>query len=349
MNDQPVTAVVDITAVFTPGDTPDTGNVSGGSGCNQYNAGYTLDGNNITIQPAVSTMMACATDMDTEQAYLEMLQASTTYQISANILTLTGPSGTLTYGASRTPLTEALWKLVSMGDVNNPQPPVEGSNFAAQFSAITGSLSGILTGTTGCNEYSSAFTASVDEIKINPPVSSQNRSCAPGLSDQEQNYFLALNDATTYSISGDKLTLPYDDGKQSLIFEGTQLESATRPPLKDLNGSTWYLWYINDTPIVNGTTVYGQFVINADGTSGTLSGSAGCNNYIASFGQNMGVQTSLSAKTGLHQAGRDHEPGGQLYQHPVARLWVLADRQPADHQQRPGRADLSEYAAAAKL
>ena len=95
---------------------------------------------------------------------------------------------------------------------------------------------------------------------------------------------------------GNKLTLPYDDGKQSLIFEGTQLESAVRPPLQDLNGSTWYLWYINDAPIVNGTTVYGQFVINADGVTGTLSGSAGCNSYLASFGENLGVQTSLSAK-----------------------------------------------------
>jgi heat shock protein HslJ len=296
MNGQPVTAESSITAVFTPTDTPNEGNVSGSSGCNQYNAGYTLDGNNITMQPAASTMMACETGMDTEQAYLQMLQTSTSYQVAANTLTLTSPSGTLTFGASRTPLTEALWKLVSMGDVNNPQPPVAGSNFAAQFSAITGSLSGMLTGTTGCNEYSTAFTASVDQIKINPPFSTQNTSCSPGLSQQEQNYFLALNDATTYRISGNNLILPYDDGKQSLVFEGTQLESANRPPLQDLNGSTWYLWYINNTPILNGTSIYGQFVINADGASGTFSGSAGCNNYIASFGQNMAVQTSLSAK-----------------------------------------------------
>jgi heat shock protein HslJ len=296
MNGQPVTAESSITAVFTPTDTPNEGNVSGSSGCNQYNAGYTLDGSSITMQPAASTMMACETGMDTEQAYLQMLQASTSYQIAANTLTLTSPSGTLTFGASRTPLTEALWKLISIGDVNNPQPPVAGSNFAAQFSAITGSLSGMLTGTTGCNEYSTAFTASVDQIKINPPFSTQNTSCAPGLSQQEQNYFLALNDATTYKISGNNLILPYDDGKQSLVFEGTQLESANRPPLSDLNGSTWYLWYINNTPLINGTSIYGQFVINADGASGTLSGSAGCNNYIASFGQNMGVQTALSAK-----------------------------------------------------
>jgi heat shock protein HslJ len=296
MNGQPVTTETSVTAIFTPEETADAGTVSGNSGCNTYSAGYTLSDTTLTVEPATSTRMACATGMDVEQSYLQLLQESTSYQISVNSLILTGPSGTLTYTANRTPLTEALWKLVSMGDVNNPQPPVTGSNFAAQFSAVPGSFSGILTGTTGCNEYSSAFTASVTEIKINPPVSTQNTSCAPGLTEQEQNYYLALNNATTYTISGNNLILPYDDGKQSLIFEGTQLESADRPPLQDLHGTTWYLWYINNTPILNGTTIYGQFVINADGGSGTLSGSAGCNNYIASFGQEMGVQTSLNAK-----------------------------------------------------
>ncbi len=87
-----------------------------------------------------------------------------------------------------------------MGDVTNPQPPVQGSNFAAQFSRIPGAPSGVLTGTTGCNEYTAAFAASVDEIKINPPVSTGKTSCAPGLSEQEQLYFLALNNATTYRI-----------------------------------------------------------------------------------------------------------------------------------------------------
>jgi heat shock protein HslJ len=296
MNGQAVTAENSITASFTPAETADTGTVGGNSGCNSYSAGYTLSGSTLTVEPAISTMMACATGMDTEQAYLQLLQESTSYQISANILVLTGPTGSLTYEADRTPLTEALWKLVSMGDVNNPQPPVAGSNFAAQFGAVPGSFSGILTGTTGCNEYSSAFTASIDEIKINPPASTQNKSCAPGLTQQEQDYFLALNDAATYTISGNNLVMPYDEGRQSLVFEGTQLESAARPPLQDLNGSSWYLWYINNTPIVTGSSISGQFVINADGVSGTLSGSAGCNNYVASFGQDMGVQASLSGR-----------------------------------------------------
>ncbi len=348
MNGQPVTAESSITAVFTPTDTPDEGNVSGSSGCNQYNAGYTLDGNNITMQPAASTMMACETGMDTEQAYLQMLQASTSYQIAANILTLTGPSGSLTFTASRTPLTEALWKLVSMGDVNNPQPPVAGSNFAAQFSAITGSLSGILTGTTGCNEYSTAFAASLDQIKINPPFSTQNTSCAPGLSDQEQNYFLALNDATTYRISGNNLILPYDEGKQSLVFEGTQLESANRPPLQDLNGSTWYLWYINNTPLVPGTTDLRPVRDQRGRSLGHLQRLGRMQQLHCLLRPEHGRADVPERQTGLHEAGRDHEPGRQLHQYPVARLWVLADRQPADHQQRLGRAHLPEHNAAAE-
>ena len=295
MNGQPVTAETNITAMFTPAEAPNTGNIGGSSGCNTYSAGYTLDGNNLTVQPAAVTLMACETGMETEQAYLQALQASVSYQIFVNQLVLTNPSGSLTFMANRTPLTGALWSLVSLGDVNKPEQPVAGSAFALQFSFIPGSPSGVLFGTTGCNEYTAAYAASVEEIKINQPVSTQNASCVPGLADQEKLYFLALNNASTYRISGNTLTIPYDSGKQALVFEGTQLEIAKRPPMSDLNGTTWYLWNINTTPILAGTTIYAQFAINADGASGTISGSAGCNTYVASFGDNLGVQTTLNA------------------------------------------------------
>ena len=295
LNGQPVPDETSITATFTPGEDPNTGIIGGSSGCNTYNAGYTLDGSKITIETPAITMMACETGMDTEQAYLQALQDSQSYQIFGDRLVLANPSGNLTFTANRTPLAGALWVLVSLGDVNDPKPPVAGSNFSAQFSRIPGSPSGILTGTTGCNEYAAAFAASTDEIKINLPVSTMNTSCVPGLSDQEQLYFLALNDATTYRISGNTLVIPYDGGKQELVYEGTQLESAERPPLSALNGTTWFLWFINDTPTVPGTSIYGQFTVNEGGTTGTLSGSAGCNSYVATFGQNLGVQATLNA------------------------------------------------------
>jgi heat shock protein HslJ len=295
MNGQAVPTESPITAVFTPGETPNSGYIGGSSGCNTYSAGYTLDGNNLTVQPAAMTLMACATGMETEQAYLQALQASTSYEIFVDKLVLTNPSGTLTYTVNRTPLAGALWRLVSLGDVNNPQAPVQGSSFTAQFSRIPGSPSGVLTGTTGCNEYTAAFVASTDQMKINPPVSTNNKSCVPGLSDQEQLYYLALNNATTFRISGNTLTIPYDSNKQALVFEGTQLEVAVRAPMSTLNGTTWYLWYMNNTPILNGSSIYAQFAINPDGASGAISGSAGCNNYVATFGNDMGVQTTLNA------------------------------------------------------
>ena len=293
--DQSIPAETGITAIFIPAEAPNTGVISGFGGCNTYNAGYTLDGNKITVSPVATTMMACPSGMETEQAFLAGLQAATSYQVLVDKLVLTNPTGNLVFTANRTPLAGALWSLVSLGDVNNPQKPVQGSQFVAQFSNNPNYPTGVLTGSTGCNEYSAAFTASVPDININQPGGTQNKSCVPGLTDQETLYYLALHDAKTYQVSGNTLTLPYDGGKQALVFAGTQLAEAKRPPLSSLNGTTWYLWYINTGPIVPGTKVYAQIVINPDGTSGTMTGSAGCNNYSATFGNNLGVKASLTA------------------------------------------------------
>jgi len=91
------------------------------------------------------------------------------------------------------------------------------------------SSGGVLSGTTGCNEYSAAYAATLTGMKINLPVSTDSATCAPGLSSQEELYFLALNDVTTYRILGETLVMPYDDGKQALVFHGTQLAVAERP------------------------------------------------------------------------------------------------------------------------
>ncbi len=65
---QPVPAGSMITAVFAS-----DGNLSGSGGCNQYNTTYTLQDDQITLGPIASTQMACATGMETEQAYFQAL------------------------------------------------------------------------------------------------------------------------------------------------------------------------------------------------------------------------------------------------------------------------------------
>ena len=68
-----------------------TSRVSGFSGCNQYNAPYTLHGDSLTFGPAVSTQMACIGNADSaERAFLGALPAITTWQLPDSTLTLVG-------------------------------------------------------------------------------------------------------------------------------------------------------------------------------------------------------------------------------------------------------------------
>ncbi len=293
----PLAEDTEITASFVPGEEASQGTVSGSAGCNRYFADYALENDNITIGMPASTKMMCEEKlMEVESTYLAAIQTAQSYQVIGGNLILSTEKGTLNFLANRTPLEGALWSLVALGDIKDPQYPVTGSNFSAQFMRNAVAPSGVMAGTTGCNEYSAAYAASLDEIKINPPVSTESKSCVPGLVDQEQTYFLALNNASTYRIEGNTLTIPYDDDRQALVFEGTQLEVAVRQPLSDLNNTQWFLWYINNQQTLPGTSINATFTINPDGASGSMNGNAGCNTYQAIFGEDLGMQSTLSSK-----------------------------------------------------
>lgn len=82
-----------VTAVFG-----EDGTLSGLAGCNQYTAGYTTDGETITIEPPASTRMFCTEPegiMDQEAAYLAALPTAATYRIDGNKLELRTAGGAL--------------------------------------------------------------------------------------------------------------------------------------------------------------------------------------------------------------------------------------------------------------
>jgi len=67
------------------------GNLSGNAGCNTYSGAYKLNGDQITVGPLVSTMMACSEPagvMEQEAQYLAALQSAATYQIEGNVMQL---------------------------------------------------------------------------------------------------------------------------------------------------------------------------------------------------------------------------------------------------------------------
>ncbi len=78
-----------MTAIFTA-----DGQVSGSSGCNQYHASYTVDGNKISIGQIASTMMACDDAIMTqEQQFQTALGQAATFEIGISGLTLHSADG----------------------------------------------------------------------------------------------------------------------------------------------------------------------------------------------------------------------------------------------------------------
>jgi heat shock protein HslJ len=86
-------ADTEITANFGP-----DGQLTGSAGCNNYNATYQTEGNNITISPATTTRMACPQPegvMAQETQYLAALATAATYQLQGDSLELRTADGAL--------------------------------------------------------------------------------------------------------------------------------------------------------------------------------------------------------------------------------------------------------------
>lgn len=72
--------IVDTVPVVTFGS---DGIASGTAGCNQFSGGYGVEGEDITIGPLMSTMMACADDlMAQEAAVMRALEGAATWSVS---------------------------------------------------------------------------------------------------------------------------------------------------------------------------------------------------------------------------------------------------------------------------
>lgn len=84
-----------VTITFWP-----TGALSGYSGCNNYNAPFTLSGevtakgNAITVGPIATTTMYCEAVADQETTYYAIIQKAAAYTINGDKLTITASDGT---------------------------------------------------------------------------------------------------------------------------------------------------------------------------------------------------------------------------------------------------------------
>jgi heat shock protein HslJ len=82
---------------------PDTARVAGFAGCNRYFGTYTIDGSALRFGPIGMTMMACAEGMGLEKQLGAAFEATRSYTLNANQLTLVGSNGPAARFERRTP------------------------------------------------------------------------------------------------------------------------------------------------------------------------------------------------------------------------------------------------------
>ncbi len=276
---------VSASLLFTPSDSPAaTGEenlVAGEGGCNTFSGLYEVSGEVLSLGPLAVTQMICEEQaMQVDKSLLAGLENARNFSIISNQLTILTESGSLLFYADRLPLEGPRWILTGIGPIDNPQPPAAGSAFTAEFTSEFGMPSGVKSGETGCNDYSATYSAGLDEIKVNLPETSRN-TCSQGQTEAEQGYFLGLNTARDYRILGNEMQIFYDDGM--LFFVGTYAASTDvgGGPLTALNGTRWVFTSIDTTRVIPDSEVNILFDINADGHTGRITGSSGCNSYNA--------------------------------------------------------------------
>jgi heat shock protein HslJ len=189
------------------------GNVSGSAGCNNYTASYEINGDQMTIGPAAATRKFCGQTgvMEQEDAYLRALGLVASYRIEGDSLTLYDSGGAtyLTYTASKpVDISSNEWNLIGYNNGKDAFVSV------ILDTTITGSFGtdGKLTGTAGCNTYSSDYTVDGEKINIGPALTTRMFCAGEGVMEQEMAYLQALEKAATYKIEGSSLTLFDEQG-----------------------------------------------------------------------------------------------------------------------------------------
>ncbi len=184
------------------------GSLSGSGGCNTFAGTYTVDGASLTVGPLAATRKICDGASDTENAYLDALQAATSWAVDGSTLTIEGTTE-LVFGngtsAGTTPAGD--WQLVTMN----------GATMGAFGITATFFEDGTVAGFGGCNQYHATWTADGTSLTVGP-TGSTHKACSTTVDDAEQTFLGTLQAAGTYALDLSTLTIDASDGS-SLVFQ----------------------------------------------------------------------------------------------------------------------------------
>ncbi len=204
----------DVTATVTFED----GTASGSGGCNRWSAPYELDGSALTIGAAAATMMACpGAGGEVEAAFLGALLRVATWapgEEGAALLDASGEPVLELTEAVATAFTGTTWVATVLNNGRQAVESVlEGSEATAEFDD-----EGRVAGSSGCNRYTGPYTLDGEAIEVGDLAGTRMACADQALTQQEELFLAALEQATVARVDGDTLELRDDDDALLVSF-----------------------------------------------------------------------------------------------------------------------------------
>lgn len=216
-----------ISAEFSP-----DGSITGGAGCNIYRGSYVSSDDTISVYLMSFTEIGCTEPegiLEQEEKFLFLLSDSETFDIDADALTLTTPSGeTLLFHREGTTSDDGalnddssndssslvgVWTLDSFGDPAYPESPIPGADITASFSA-----DGTVSGNAGCNGFQGSYQSGDGTLSFGLMAITEMACPEPdGVLEQESRFFDMFNRTHEYRIADGNLILATPSGQQLLF------------------------------------------------------------------------------------------------------------------------------------
>lgn len=147
----------------------------------------------------------------------------------------------------------------------NGQLPLAGSTITMNFGE-----DGAVSGTDGCNRYTTTFTASRSTINFEPAASTM-MACPPAVATQASDFMAALDAANRYQLRSGQL----------ILLDGNTVLATFVAAKADLAGTTWVVTgYNNGREAVVSPLLGADIIVNIDDAN-LVSGNAGCNDFFA--------------------------------------------------------------------
>ena len=209
---------IEIPKGVSPSATFARGLMAGSTGCiNRYSAPYSVDGDKLQLEAAVSTKLACLPALDAlEHSYLAALDRVERWQVEDEALSLSDGDGNelLRFQKSAGPV--GSWRATGILEVDAVKSLVAGTEITATFGE-----DGTLSGSAGCNRYQSRYVVDRgQELTIELPLATKSHCATPkGVMEQELSFLALLSSAFRFKVDGRMLVLTNGVGKRLVDFE----------------------------------------------------------------------------------------------------------------------------------